>query len=326
MRGAGRGRGVFYGCHCFAHSLYLIRIVMPKKGLSLKRAVLHVGVVLSLAGLVLCGSSCRTGLWHRSKPADSQGVIPVVSLPQQTAREEVKEKEIQSFEPMAPVAPRPWYKRMWRRGPVKEGALAEAKEDPPVEDVPPELPEEARGMFSASGEPLIKVGYTLKFSVSTGGRLEVTDQIKRVSDKGSISMPLVGVVACEGLTRKELSDRLAGLYEQFLRDPVVSVDFVYEGKPEEVSPWGAVVVYGWVLRPGVVNIPSTRDLTVSRAIQLAGGADKVANQSKIRVSRLQKDGTKKTIFVDLLEVAEGFREKDIKLEPGDVINVPESTW
>ena len=139
-------------------------------------------------------------------------------------------------------------------------------------------------------------------------------------------MSLVGTVPCEGLTLKELSDRLVKLYEQFIRAPQVSVSFVYEGKPGELSPWGAVVVYGLVRQPGIVNISPTRKLTISRAIQQVGGAEKTANQEKIAVSRLLKDGTKKKIIVDLLAVAEGFREKDIELESGDVINVPEKMW
>jgi protein involved in polysaccharide export with SLBB domain len=355
---------------CF---LYIKRGCNAKKRLSLKSAVLRVGFMLSFLGLVLCGASCRTGLWHRSKLPDSPVVMPASSLPQQPVNEEVKDNKTEPVNQVTPEPPRPWYKRIWSRGPAKEGAQAVAKEAPtakpddmvkaktvakpaprpwykrwwkkdgknapksvrtgkapnekPADEEPPELPEEAKGMFSASGEPLIKVGYTLRISVSTGGKVEVEEQVKTVSDNGTISMPLVGAVACEGRTRKELSSRLADLYGQFLRDPVVSVDFVYEGKDDEISPWGAVVVYGMVQRPGKVNIPSTRDLTVSRAIQLAGGADpKLANQEKISVSRLQKDGKKKRIIVDLLEVAEGVREKDIKLEPGDVINVPEIRW
>jgi protein involved in polysaccharide export with SLBB domain len=367
--------------------LYINKGFNAKKGLSLKRAVLRLGVALSLTGLVLIGSSCRTGVWHRSKPAASQGVIPVVTLPEQAVKEEVT---VIKEEPPAPVKPatRPWYKRMWGRGSVKgssqpvpsvdtpapapaeapvavkteEPVVTEAQEvekpaakpwyklwskkrvkkapgneeaerrgsgsvEKTVEAEPPEVPEEAKGKFSSSGEPLIKVGYALRISVSAGGKVEVAEQIKGVSDHGSISMPLVGIVDCEGLTLKELSERLAAAYAQFIRDPLVSVSFVYEGKQGEISPWGAVVVYGLVRQPGMVNIPPTRDLTVSRAIQLAGGADPKANQAKITVFRLQKDGTMKKINVDLVAVAEkGLREKDIKLEPGDGINVPEAVW
>ena len=267
-------------------------------------------------------------------------------MPEQTAKEvveEVKEAPENPVEMEKPVemappvevekpAGRPWYKRWWKKSDKgasestkveRQGKTSDGKA---VEETPPELPEAAKGMFSASGEPLIKAGYALKFSVSGSGRVEVADQIKTVSDKGAVSMPLVGIVACEGLTLKELADRLVDLYGKFIRAPLVNVDFVYEGKQGEISPWGAVVVYGLVRQPGMVSIPPTRNLTVSRAIQLTGGAERSANLSKITVSRLQKDGTKKRIVVDLMAVAQGLREKDIKLESGDVINVPESVW
>lgn len=311
---------------------------------------------MSLAGLVICITSCRTWGLHRSKPVDSVQENAVVEPAKPVASVEVNAvAEPAKAESVPPaVVSRPWYKRMWGGGKSREqsplptvassapwykpwawGKGDEAKEteisasggtnepDRVVGQKPPELSPEARPMFSPSGEPLIKVGYSLRVSVSAGGKTEVAEQVKTVSDKGMITLPLIGAVRCEGMTLKELSDRLEELFGQFIRDPQVSADFMYEGRPGEISPWGAVIVWGAVRSPGRVNIPPTRDLTVSRAIQLAGGMDKGANEEAITVQRPQKG----KIVVDLLSAAKrGMPEKDIPVHSGDVIYVPLSVW
>ena len=261
-----------------------------------------------------------------------------VDLPETAAPEQVKS---------------PWYKRLWprrARGAEQETAAeseSESADEPEAGEVEGEFPEKADsepdgkkageaepvagdemiGFFSEEGAPLIRVGYGLKLSVSAGGRVEVPEQMRVVSDKGEIALPLVGVVACEGLTLRGLSDKLSKLYEQYIRDPQVSVEFIYSGKPGEVSPWGSVMVDGEVRQPGRVNIPPTRDLTLSRAIQLAGGIPKTGNQTDIVVFRREKNGTVRRMVINLLAVAKrGQIDKDILLEPGDSVYVPESIW
>ena len=257
-------------------------------------------------------------LWRKATPAGAEAAPAPESVP---VEEEAPPEEPTLVEEPIPVEEeaasepvrRPWYKRLWRTRAVKSPEKIDMLE--------------SDGMFSPSGEPLIKVGYLLRLSVSAGGRTEVPEQARKVSDKGEISLPLVGSVVCEGLTLQELSDKISKLYEQYIRDPLVSVEFVYDGRPGEISPWGAVVVSGEVNQPGRVNIPPTRDLTLSRAIQLVGGAPKTADESAIVVFRRLKDGSVKKIVVNLLAVTRrGQMEKDIVLEPGDSIYVPESVW
>ncbi len=299
----------------------------------MKKAVFRMGLIVSLAGLVFCATSCRMWGFGRSKTGEP---LPPVILPTEVVSSEAPEKVEELAKPeapeaaeapqdapaaveAAPEAPAPWYK-FWagRKSKVTEKAGL-----PGGVQKPPELPPEARPMFSPSGEPLIKVGYTLRLSIAAGGKIEVADQVKTVSDKGTISMPLIGGVRCEGLTLKELADKLGEQYGQFIREPQVAADFVYENRAGEISPWGAVIVWGAVRSPGRVNIPATRELTVSRAIQLSGGMEKGANEESIAVQRPQKG----RIVVDLLSAAKrGMPEKDIRLQPGDVVYVPLSVW
>ena len=76
-----------------------------------------------------------------------------------------------------------------------------------------------------------------------------------------------------------------------------------------------------------VNIPPTRDLTVTRALQLAGGATALGDKTAIRITRkLPGDKTRK-IKLDLEEIGKkGQPEKDIILRPDDVVYVPEIFW
>ena len=90
------------------------------------------------------------------------------------------------------------------------------------------------------------------------------------------------------------------------------------------SPWGYVTVLGRVKNPGRVNLPPTRDLTVSGAIQGADGFDTSANLRAVRISRDGASGEKTHRTVDLNRIGEtGEIDEDLKLKAGDIIYVPE---
>jgi protein involved in polysaccharide export with SLBB domain len=94
-----------------------------------------------------------------------------------------------------------------------------------------------------------------------------------------------------------------------------------------VSPWGTVTVLGEVNKPGPVDVPSTMDLRVTRALQLAGGTTAIADKASIRVTRCDKDGKQVKTTVDLIEIGkEGRPDKDMLLKAGDVVWVPMSWY
>jgi polysaccharide export outer membrane protein len=172
-------------------------------------------------------------------------------------------------------------------------------------------------------EPRIRSGVLLRIEVTSAGKAQVEVSTKDVSAKGEILMPMIGSVACDGLTIQELQHKLVLAYAEYVHEPQVTVSFVYT--TDSVSPWGTVLVMGQVGRPGPVNIPPTRDLTVLRAIQMAGGATLLAAKSGVMVTRKQSDGGTRKIKVDLDKIGrEGLWKLDIKLEPDDVVYVPES--
>ena len=179
--------------------------------------------------------------------------------------------------------------------------------------------------FTESGDPLLRSGLVMALSVRVGDKLEVQPMRVQVMDQGEILLPMIGTVVCDGLTLTQLKSVLEDRYGAFYRSPEISLSFLYE--EGGVSPWGRVLVQGRVMREGWVNIPATRDLSVSSAIQMSGGYNTSAKKSDIAVHRRQADGTTQRIPVDLERVGKrGEIERDISLRPGDVIYVPESKY
>ena len=173
------------------------------------------------------------------------------------------------------------------------------------------------------GDPLIRSGLVLKINVVSPGKAD--EYVKDVSPAGELSLPLIGSVKCEGLKLAELQAKLTEVFATYIHEPSVTVQFIYgEGMQ---SPWGTVLVMGCVGRPGPVNIPPTRDLTVTRAIQQASGTTQLARLSKVTLTRKLADGKSKAVRIDLEEIGKrGLKDKDLVLQADDVIYVPETTW
>jgi protein involved in polysaccharide export with SLBB domain len=170
----------------------------------------------------------------------------------------------------------------------------------------------------------IRPGLVITINVVVAGKNEIEETTKRVSDSGSISLPLLGTLSIRDDTLESLSRRLTTAYGEFFVDPQVIVEFVRDDNREGLSPWGTVTVLGRVKKPGQVSIPATRDLTLSGAIQQAGGFDTSAKDTAIRVTRRTANGQVVTREVNLRAVGtQGRIESDIVLQPDDVVFVPE---
>ncbi|HMP77604.1 MAG TPA: polysaccharide biosynthesis/export family protein [Kiritimatiellia bacterium] len=213
---------------------------------------------------------------------------------------------------------------------VAETGSAEPSEAPPVAVHEPDAapssifrtPDAAPGLPDRS--PQIRPGFVIRISVLVSGKREIDSEVKRVSGTGQLDLPLVGAITAEGMTLEQLSATLQRRYQDYFVNPQVVAEFVVEDRPDAISPWGSVVVLGRVRTPGRVNIPPTQDLTVSGAIQLAGGLDTSARSSSIRLTRQKDDGKRERITVDLTAVGQQGRvENDLILRPGDLIFVPE---
>ena len=102
-------------------------------------------------------------------------------------------------------------------------------------------------------------------------------------------------------------------------------DTVYVNKKEEKgeNPNSAVSVLGQVARPG--NFDYVPEMTVARVISEAQGFTRFANSSQVKITRISSDGRKTTLQVNVSAIMDG-RADDVKLEPGDIIFVPESNF
>lgn len=199
-----------------------------------------------------------------------------------------------------------------------------SRENAAVEDPTAKSPAPSRGKHTVSGEPILQMGYVIRVQVVVGDKPEIPAQNVQILDRNEIDLPMVGKVDCTGLTMNGLRSRLTSRYSEYFRNPVVSVSYV---SSPGISPWGSVYVMGAVRSEGWIDIPSTRDLRVSRAIQAAGGVQSVGKKNDIRVTRKNPDGTKSVFFVDLVAMAKrGDDSADIVLLPDDKIFVSEQTF
>ncbi len=101
-----------------------------------------------------------------------------------------------------------------------------------------------------------------------------------------------------------------------------------ELKPEDVvvvpaNPRTAVFIMGEVQNPGAFPLDRESQFTILKAIAGAGGFSEFAKPSKTIILR-EEGTTKRIIPVDVDEIVENPHEaKDILLQPGDVVIVPQ---
>ncbi|MCK5082101.1 MAG: polysaccharide export protein [Candidatus Omnitrophica bacterium] len=140
----------------------------------------------------------------------------------------------------------------------------------------------------------------------------------RVSTNGEISFPLLGKVEVAGLTVQEVEDYLKFALEE---DYLVKADtqvFIEDYHAKQITVLGAV------REPGKYDMNTEKETTVLEVIALAGGFTKVASKNGTRIIRNEGD-EEKAIPVRITDITKkGMKDKDVVLQSGDVIFVPES--
>ncbi len=139
-------------------------------------------------------------------------------------------------------------------------------------------------------------------------------QTVRVSEDGSITLPLLQKVDVMGLTKDQLEQKLVSLLkEKYVRDPQVSV-FIREYQSKRVSVIGAVE------KPGSFELVGRQ--TLLSMISQAGGLKETASD-RILVLRRGEDGQTETIPIDMEDLMEnGNPALNIPLQADDVVNIP----
>ena len=158
-----------------------------------------------------------------------------------------------------------------------------------------------------------KIGQKDLLEISVFG-LDDLNRTERVSEEGKITLPLLGEIEVNGLTKGELENKISQLLEEkYLQDPQVSV-FIAEYQSKMVSVLGAIQT------PGRHELLGRQ--TVMDIIAKAGGLTSEAGD-EIYVMRRRADGSNSSIKILIDElILNGKAELNIPLEADDVINIP----
>jgi len=153
-------------------------------------------------------------------------------------------------------------------------------------------------------------------NVSVLGEAEMDRQV-RVSQNGTITYPLIGSVKVGGLSTSEAESAIALKLNEYLRGAQVTVFIKEYGNKK-------VFVFGHVLKPGAIDIPTETRLTVLEAISQAGGFAPLAAPDRTRVVRML-NGVSQSFTIEVSAITKrGEKDKDISLEPNDIVFIPES--
>lgn len=124
----------------------------------------------------------------------------------------------------------------------------------------------------------------------------------RVSDAGSIALPLVGTVQATGRTTQEVERAIETEMRQksLFRDPSVAV---------QVTTYRPIFVLGMAERPG--QFPYQPGMTALTAVAVAGGFNYRAIRDYVSVTRIGPDA----------RPVEYRAQREALIQPGDVVTV-----
>src|SRR5882724_2505599 len=140
-----------------------------------------------------------------------------------------------------------------------------------------------------------------------------------VVDSGEVEAPYIGRVAAVGITCKQLAAEIkAALEKDYYKQATMVLSLNAANRV-----WGRDYIWGQVHNQGGLDIQVNENLTAGQAILRAGGLADFANKKKVKVVRAGANGESKTFDLDMTQILEeGKIEKDIALQPGDLIIVP----
>ncbi len=169
---------------------------------------------------------------------------------------------------------------------------------------------------------IVSDGYTLGPMDVLGIEIIEPDKIATratVSPDGSITVPYIGQVNVNGLTTTQIRERIEKrLADGYLKFPSVMVSLLESHSRK-------FFVYGAVIRPGEYDLPE--NMTVLRAISMAGGFTKFGSSNRVKVLRALKE-TKgyENIKININAVIDGDSQADLAIENGDIIVISEGIF
>lgn len=161
-----------------------------------------------------------------------------------------------------------------------------------------------------------------EYILGPGDKIEIAvyrhDELTKtflISPSGKIIYPLLGEMQIAGLTILGLKEKITDGLLKYIIDPKVGVNLI------SVQSY-TLTVLGEVTKPGYYNF--NPPLTILEAISMAGGFTEKADRNKVMLIRSDSDKPQlKTInFKKVLKEADFTR--NILVQKGDIICVPES--
>ncbi|MBD1853802.1 SLBB domain-containing protein [Leptolyngbya sp. ST-U4] len=213
---------------------------------------------------------------------------------------------------------------LWGNGTVAQ-AQTQAEQAPQAPQAAPNLTVQGSANQTGTETPSLDaymLGAGDQISIITFGAEEYSSETLVLPD-GSLSLPVAGTVMVGGMTLRQAADAIATQYSTYIKRPVVTVSLI-EMRPMRVG------IAGQVNRPGTYNLSSGEEAaqfpTVTEALQIAGGITPKADLRQVQVQRVQRDGSRQTINVNLWDLLmTGDLGKDVILHAGDSIFIPTAT-
>jgi len=141
---------------------------------------------------------------------------------------------------------------------------------------------------------------------------------RRINPDGTIDIPfLKQLVPIAGLTITEAQAEITKRYKRYFKEPQVVITIVTYAERR-------VYVSGYVGKPGPVPIPPEENLTLGKALSMAGGILARGRRSDVAIKRM-RDGKLVTIVKDVRKIDSG-EEPDFVLEDDDAIYVDDSKF
>jgi protein involved in polysaccharide export with SLBB domain len=177
------------------------------------------------------------------------------------------------------------------------------------------MPSAAADGTGAWSEPVLQPGDEVDLQIY---REPEMSGVFRITPEGAIRHPLAGAMAVSGMTIQEAEAHIAKrLAKDYLVNPRVILKLVSAQSAQ-------IVLLGEVKQPGVYPLPPGDSMTLLQAIAGAGGFTELASPDRILIVRKTPDGKQTTIRVRAASLLKGRgKQRDIPLEPNDVITVPE---
>jgi polysaccharide export outer membrane protein len=145
---------------------------------------------------------------------------------------------------------------------------------------------------------------------------------QRISTKGDLRLPMLGSVLLLGLSVRSAEEQLESLYRVhgYYKHPQVTL-YVAQHTERMIS------VIGQVNRPDRIELPiGTDEMGLAQVVAVTGGLTRIAKANAIQVSRIGPDGKEQRFVVNFetyLNAQKTGAVSDFRLQPGDVVFVPE---